>query len=158
METCSQLCSMAGQLAAASPSPAPTASSFRNDDWDLSPLESIEILVLELFAGIGPLGIAFEQLMIKYDPEDSIRSMIIMFETDLRCRRCLLGHRRSSRCMLSSVRDAHGLQGSAFALTDDDGSLVKLILNAAPRVRWILIAGGPACQPFSSVGSKERVL
>ena len=133
------------------------ALALANHDcfWDYSVLGQADVLVLELFAGTGAIGVGIERALAELGNIASFLKVVtLMFETDPRCRRLLAGNRCSPVCLLSPVKDATGVTGSAFALTDGDGSFLQLLLKAAPRIRWLLVTGGPSCQPFSMAGAR----
>lgn len=116
---------------------------------DVSALRAAQFLVLDLFTGMDGLGYALDLVGLG----DWLRqhSLSIMFETDPRCRRLLAKRRVRQGVALSQAPDASdgSPTGSVFALTDDDCSLLKELLDVAVNLKHLLIAGGSPCVGFS---------
>ena len=106
----------------------------------LSPIESIQFLVFDLFAGIGGAHYALHTLGVTQQAPVHH----FLFETDTLCREVLQERVCSENTFLASSLDAQGLPGSVLALIEDDCALFINILSKYPNLKGCLLYTSPS--------------
>ena len=86
----------------------------------------------------------------------ALKTTIIFFETDPRCRELLEARRVKPGAYLSGTEDAHHVKGSVFALTDANFFNLRSLLATCTSLRILFIAGGSPCVGFSQANPGGR--
>lgn len=128
------------------------------EEW-LANLQQAQVVVFDLFAGMGSLKVAFEYLAsADKDMQHVIRknTFTIMFEVLKRCQDLLCYHHTTPSCILSTVEDSDGVSGSVLALLDNNFTLLRRICSLAANARIFLFVGGSPCVGFTNQNPRAR--